>query len=311
MNTNKPLLVTGSHRSGTTWVGKMLASSPFLAYIHEPFNIKWHRPGICSAKFPYWFTYVTRQNEEDFYEPLNNTLSFRYDLIEEIKALTNIRDTARMIRDYTKFLVYRFQNYRPLIKDPIALFSAEWLASRFNMDVIILIRHPAAFAHSIIRKNWKFEFNNFLEQPLLMRDILYPFESEIQEFTKINHDLMDQAALLWKIIHYAISIYQNNHKDWIFIRHEDLSQDPLDGFKTIFDKLELEFSENVKYVINKFSNSSNPIESDPTKSFYKDISRNSQAITTNWKNSFSSSEIKNLRNKVEMISHVFYSDKEW
>ena len=43
----KPILVTGSHRSGTTWVGKMLAATGSVGYIHEPFNLK-NRPGICS-----------------------------------------------------------------------------------------------------------------------------------------------------------------------------------------------------------------------------------------------------------------------
>ena len=36
--TGRPILVTGAHRSGTTWVGKMLALAPGVAYVHEPFN---------------------------------------------------------------------------------------------------------------------------------------------------------------------------------------------------------------------------------------------------------------------------------
>jgi len=41
----KPILVTGSHRSGTTWAGRVLAFSPTpLGYIWEPFNPR-HRPG--------------------------------------------------------------------------------------------------------------------------------------------------------------------------------------------------------------------------------------------------------------------------
>jgi hypothetical protein len=31
-----PVLVTGIHRSGTTWVGKMLAAAPGVVYINEP-----------------------------------------------------------------------------------------------------------------------------------------------------------------------------------------------------------------------------------------------------------------------------------
>ena len=34
----KPILLTGSNRSGTTWTGKMIASSDEVFYVEEPFN---------------------------------------------------------------------------------------------------------------------------------------------------------------------------------------------------------------------------------------------------------------------------------
>ena len=46
---NNPILVTGSHRSGTTWVGKMLAADSDTAYISEPLNVL-HRLGIFRAR---------------------------------------------------------------------------------------------------------------------------------------------------------------------------------------------------------------------------------------------------------------------
>ncbi len=53
MDARRPLLVTGSHRSGTGWVSEMLAAapSPELAYIWEPFSLR-ARPGICDAPLP-------------------------------------------------------------------------------------------------------------------------------------------------------------------------------------------------------------------------------------------------------------------
>ena len=36
--TRIPILVTGSHKAGTTWVGEMLAASRRVGYISEPFN---------------------------------------------------------------------------------------------------------------------------------------------------------------------------------------------------------------------------------------------------------------------------------
>ena len=45
------VLVTGSHRSGTTWVGKILAEAPETCYLHEPFKPGWHPP-YAFASFP-------------------------------------------------------------------------------------------------------------------------------------------------------------------------------------------------------------------------------------------------------------------
>src|SRR5947209_3701161 len=94
MNVRKPILVTGSHRSGTTWVGKMLAATPSVGYIHEPFNLT-HRPGICTAKFPYWFTYINEENESLYLEPLKNTLEFRFDIGAELPAIQSFRHLNR------------------------------------------------------------------------------------------------------------------------------------------------------------------------------------------------------------------------
>ena len=135
-------------------------------------------------------------------------------------------------------------NVRPLIKDPIAIMSADWIASKFNMDVLVLIRHPAAFAGSLKKTNWFFPFSHFLKQPSLMNSHLYPFEAEIRTFAKKKQDIIEQAVLLWKIIHYMILKYRAEHRDWIFIQHEDLSQDPLHYFRILFGRLNLEFSQH-------------------------------------------------------------------
>jgi hypothetical protein len=73
MPVRKPILVTGSHRSGTTWVGRIIASSPSVAYIHEPFHIR-HDPDVCPARFDHWFTYVCEENEDQYRKPIKEML---------------------------------------------------------------------------------------------------------------------------------------------------------------------------------------------------------------------------------------------
>lgn len=314
MSLQKPILVTGSHHSGTTWVGKMIDISPSVGYIHEPFN-PMHSLGICRASFEQWFYYITNDNAIHSYLQLKDTISFKYSVLTKLKttaaskcsklALNNLQQA---LTEYQVFWQYRLLNKRPLIKDPIAIFSAEWLARTFNMDVIVLVRHPAAFISSVRRFNENHPFSHFLQQPLLMRDHLYPFEDKIREYSIKEYSQIDQGILLWKIIHYLIIKYQSQYRDWLFLRHEDISRSPLIYFKTIFEKLGLEFKEEVKNYIEKYSNSSNPKEAPGNSSLIK---LDSRANIWNWKKRLTESEISYIRSRVEDISNKFYSDSDW
>jgi hypothetical protein len=306
MGNRKPILVTGSHRSGTTWVGKILSLSRSVCYIHEPFNID-YPPRIAGRLFDYWFTYISRQNERDFYESLGRVISFRYDLISQLRTVQTRKDFREPLGEFIKFSLARILRLRPLLKDPIALFSAEWLASNFNMNVVVMIRHPAAFVSSIKRLGWNHPFSHFLSQPLLIKEHLSSFEEEIKSYATKEHHIIEQAAFLWNLIHHMIINYQYRHKDWNFIRHEDLSREPFIGFNLLFNKLNLKFSPRVQRRIEKYSDVKNPINSGNPYS----IKRNSKSIIKKWQKELSKSEITRIRNKVENISDRFYKDEDW
>ncbi|HET7483187.1 MAG TPA: sulfotransferase family protein, partial [Actinomycetota bacterium] len=61
MSETPPIVVTGSHRSGTTWVGRIMALSRGTGYIHEPLNPS-RRPGWGAGRVPYWYLYVCSEN---------------------------------------------------------------------------------------------------------------------------------------------------------------------------------------------------------------------------------------------------------
>ena len=309
MSNPKPILVTGSHRSGTTWVGRMIATSPSVAYINEPFNIN-HDPAICKAQFDYWFTYVCEENEDRYYRDIKNTIQFRYNLVPLLKSARHPKNAIRQARNYARFTWYRMTHARPLIKDPVALFSADWLSSRFNTDTLVMIRHPAAFAGSLKEKNWIHPFSHFTNQPLLMNGHLEPFKEEIMSFTKQEKDIVDHAALLWNLVHYMILKYKKMYPDWIYIRHEDLSRNPLDGFRSVFERLDLDFSRYTAETINKYSSAEGSMGAQSGIKF-QDLKRNSVANIDTWKSRLNRSEIERLRSQVKEISRCFYSDDEW
>lgn len=301
------VLVTGSHRSGSTWVGRMLARSPAIRYIHEPFNPDAFKPGICAARFAREFTYVCAENAAAYHDDLKRCLEFRYGFAEGLKTVRRTRDAVRVLRDAGRFALSRWCKMRPLLKDPHAIFSAEWLAQSFDMDVVVLVRHPAAFVGSIKQAGWAFQFGQFLEQPLLMQHHLHPFEAEIEAFATKPADIVEQGILLWNVIHHVILKYRNDHPDWIFLRHEDISREPDVVFSRLFMRLSLNYTDALRRVIADFSGPHNPGEQHTGS----EIRRDSKANIWNWKQRLTADEIQRIRAQTRAIASHFYSDEDW
>ena len=312
MASHKPILVTGSHRSGTTWVGRMLAEAPSLLYIHEPFSVT-HAPsrGICNTSFAHWYTSVTVHNEAGFTQPIRNMIDLKYDLQGGWQTYRLRGSLRRFFREYLQFLLHGLRGSKVLIKDPMAFFSADWMAARFDMDVVMVIRHPAAFVSSIKKLNWRHPFSHFLEQPALMRDHLNCFADDIREYAAHEHDLIDEAILLWKLIHFRMIQYLQTHPDWIFIRHEDLSRAPLEQFRQLYSRLGLEFTRHAQHVIERFSSPVNPGETDVMIGTDATLMRNSFSNIWNWKNRLTPPEIERIRYNTEHIWRAFYADEDW
>ena len=306
----KPILVCGAPRSGTTWVGRMLALSPALYYVHEPFNPDVHlAKSICRARFPYRNIYITEENERGFYRPIKDMLAGKCSVLHGLAQVRSYGEVLRVIGRWREFGIYRRQGVAPLIKDPTALMAAGWLARRFDINVVVMIRHPAAFVHSMKNRNWPFYPSRWaLPQPLLMRDYLHHFEKQLIELEQEPHDIIDQTALLWKVMNYVVREYQKKHKDWIFLRHEDLAVSPIDGFRDLYNRLGLLFSDGIQQEIYDFSKETNPMEDVEQKN---SIRRDSHATVSNWKHSLTASDIRRIRLQVEEVSSNFYLDSDW
>jgi hypothetical protein len=301
-----PILVTGTHRSGTSWVGKMLAADSSTAYISEPLNVL-HRPGVFHVKVHHWYQYICEENEKDYLPAFQELLEFDYNLWDEIRSLRSRRDVLRMGRDFYIFYTALMRGQRALLKDPFAIFSTPWFAKRLDCKVVVVVRHPAAFASSLKRLNWPFDFQNLLDQPLLMRDHLETFRAEMQSVEQ--DDVIGQAALLWKLIHHSVHAIRSSHLNFLIVRHEDLSRDPIPGYRALYDSLGLEFTPRVEKMILNSSSSENPREISRKK--VHAVKLDSLANLDNWKKRMTAEEIERVRTITDGISTLYYSDAEW
>jgi len=301
-----PILVTGAHRTGTTWVGKMLAVSPRVAYISEPLNVC-HRPGVLRAPVSKWYTLVCEENEADYLLAFQDMLSFRYGLGHEIRSLRSSKDLLRMGRDYSIFFRGRLLDQRPLIKDPFAVFSAPWFSERLGCRVIITVRHPAGFVSSLMRLSWPFDINDLLDQPLLMTAYLEADRASMEALA--SEDTIGQAALLWRMVYRVVARMMKLHPSFIVVRHEDLSRDPVACYRDLYAALDLDFTPKVKQAILNASRSGNPMEL--SKRNVHAIKLDSRANVDNWKKRLNADEITRIHDVTGKVAKLFYSEEEW
>ncbi|MCL5612411.1 MAG: sulfotransferase [Chloroflexi bacterium] len=301
-----PILVTGAHRTGTTWVGKMLAADEDVAYISEPLNVL-HRPGVFGAPVKHWYTYINKENEAEYLPAFNELLDFDYHLWDEIRSIRSHKDFLRMGRDFHIFYVANLHGQRALLKDPFTVFSLPWFAEKLNCQIIVTVRHPAAFASSLKRLDWSFDFGDLLNQPLLMRDHLEPYRKDMQSITA--DDVIGQAALLWTMIYRVVHTDRERLPSIQIVRHEDLSLAPLVGYRKLYGALDLNFTMRVERMIFNSTSSENPTELSKNKTH--SVKLDSRANMDNWKKRLSADEITRIRRVTEEVAHLYYPEADW
>ncbi|MFN8411970.1 MAG: sulfotransferase domain-containing protein [Anaerolineales bacterium] len=306
MSHSSPLLVTGIHRGSTSWVGRMLAASGGLTYANEPLSVS-HRRGVLGVEVKHWYTYVNAENEVQFLPAFQRLLDLRYQTFKEIPTIRSVKDILRMGRDFTSFTEGRLRGNRVLLKDPFASFSTPWFADRLGCQVVIAIRHPAAFVSSLKRLNWPFQIEDLLVQPMLMRDYL---ERDRAAFESIGaDDVIGRACLLWTALYRTIHETLQTRTDLITVRHEDLSLNPVQGFRELYQKLGYEFTPAAEEAVVNSSSSENPTKLAQNKTH--SVKLDSRANLNNWKKILTAEEVTRIRKMTEGVSEFFYSDEEW
>ena len=98
---------------------------------------------------------------------------------------------------------------------------------------------------------------------------------------------MDQAILLWNLIHMQIRRFRDERPTWTFLRHEDLSREPVTGFRALYERFGYAWTPEVQRTIEDHSGVGNPEETTDAASHRRDSAK---AITA-WKARLSPEEI--------------------
>ena len=212
-----------------------------------------------------------------------------------------------MGRDFMIFYYALERGQRALLKDPFAVFSIPWFAKKLACQIVVTVRHPAAFASSLQRLGWNFDFKDLLDQPLLMRDHLETYREEMLAIKA--DDVIGHSSLLWKMIYHAVHTSIKLNPAWIVVRHEDFSRDPVNQFRDLYSKLGLGFTSRVEKEIMNSSSSENPAELSLKKTH--SVKLDSAANVKNWKKRLSADELRRIREITGETADLYYSNEDW
>ena len=303
------ILITGSNRSGTTWVGEILRRTGQVNYVYEPFGRRFDTLKV-ECPLQHHFHYVT-DDEADAVKRYLDCCMSSYN-ISWRKELKKNRTTGALLRSQMRQAKALFlaptKRRRSLLKDPLALMSAGWIYETYNCHVVVMIRHPAAYVQSIKRMGWRADPTLFTEQNELMHDYLEPFDAELRNFQQRDDNIVEEAILRWRIYHHVIERFRDRYPNWIFERHEDLSNAPSARFEAMCKRLDLNFSEAVQSEINRTTRSDDKFVTN--KSVHV-LRRNSKANVKRWKELLSASEIDTIKSRTRDIWAKFYDESEW
>ena len=286
----KPIFLTGTHRSGTTWLAAMLAASG-IWYIHEPFN---RNKGRWPGAFAYRSVDIAdSETDRLFSDVLAGGFRSALHHSHASHALTPLR-------------LLPIRPNRIFIKDPLACLLTEYLTTRFDLKTLMLFRHPGGVCSSLMRLNWptaKF-LRQFLSDEALMIRFFHPFRDIMSRYA--GSDSVASAAVL----HGALT-----HANWQItttglaepLYFERFCADPLNELSALFERLGLPYTAETRVFHKSACFGTGP---DPERYSTHAVVRNSIAMADAWKGRFDAGEIATIRGLWSEFGVPLYLDDE-
>jgi len=270
----RSILVAGTARSGTTWLGDLIATQIPSRILFEPFN-----PDLVSdyRRFRY-FQYMRPGTENSEFHAFAQ------------KVFTGeIRN--RWIDSQNERIISRFR----LVKEIRANLALKWLHDNFpEIPILFIMRHPCAVVLSRMELGWAtdHDIEPFLSQPQLMEDFLGPYSDLIRSARSSE----EKHAVIWSVSN-LVPLKQFSSEELRVVYYENLCTQPEIELPGIFEAIGYQYSGLVVTSRNQ--------PSQTTRSASAVVAGTNKI--ENWKNKLSRSQIDNVLRVVQAfgLGHMY------
>ena len=223
------IVVTGSPRSGTTWLAELLREMPGYKQLNEPLHLD-SAPRAREVQGLKWRTYVP---ENDDFPELEGLLHDAFTGREGSTWKWRLKDSNPLRQ------VYQHATRRKLIVKLIrAGRMLPWVTKRFPVRALVsTFRHPCAVVASQLNYGWSV---SRYPEPTDLQETLGQFPNEIERmFGSVLANIDSPAGVLaavWCIDTY-MTLHQPVYRPWIVTTYEDLLERRTTEVHRILDAL--------------------------------------------------------------------------
>jgi len=266
MSLNKPIIIIGAARSGTTMLGNILAMHPDIAYLEEP-NVIWKyknaykKIDIFTEKDAtndiiyyinnFFSKFLKNKNKIRLLEKTpSNTLrlSFVRKIFPKSKVIVVIRDGRNVAVSARKKWLYEEDKNTEKLKKNISHKK-----QHFKQQIKKFLQTPFFDKPYYIKEIF---FEILFHLGLKKRMVWGPKIPGIYDLVKTLSPI-EVCAMQWKFcVEYTYTQYllDKNKEDFIFIRYEDFLEDPKRDLEKILNHCELEIPDNFSAMYKKIQN---------------------------------------------------------
>jgi hypothetical protein len=306
--------IVGPNRSGTTWAGTLIDSSPDVVYRFEPF----HRLSPQSEEAARWFDRLKNQevDESDLpaiyrllcrASPLTNKAPFfphkSYPLTTRGREV--LWPLARMIAP-AQSLYARAYSPRPgpplVFKEVTFIKPLRNLLTKTSVPVVYIVRHPCATVLSIVRAPQHGTMASRHEK--LERWLREHSPELLQRFGDVvrGSDVISRTALLWRAEVEACVSMALRSQQALVMTYEELAGDPMVHAKRMFGHFGLTFGHETAAYIASLKRVNNPEGTVPRTGWgkrYYSVHRNPAEQKDSWRKSATAEEFRKIEAVVQ------------
>jgi len=241
------ILVAGLPRSGTTWLAKILAEAPGVRYVNEPDN-----RGVD----PYAWLATIGLAPRPALSPGQSVPDYRslwelafkggwpdgraVDLLRRATASSHLPRALRIasLRRFAKIAARgKPKGAHQLVKSVAAGMALEWIEQEFDPRFVIVWRHPLNLLPAWIDQGWLSADKSAMAEPVRARFQNTPaWPPPPGPGTR---------AVAWSVCAESVVLHETTvkHPDWIVVSHEAQCLNPATGFRNLYARLGLEWTD--------------------------------------------------------------------